>query len=96
MQIEVILGESPTYGELEALVRVLSDEVLTVPKIMANLSPDQREVLSDYNTSDTPAYYWIPKPDQREDTGYVFEEYWAFREKSTSKTRRLQGQEDVA
>lgn len=92
MQIEVILGESPIHSELEAQVRVLSDDVVTVPKILKDLSPDQALVLEDYDTG-TPVYYWIPKPEQREDTKYIFEEYWSFRERPESKRRREREEE---
>ena len=69
-------GDQSFSGSPELHVRVLSDTLVDLPRVLLALSPEQQAVRAKYGSS--PSYFY-PADTAKESHGFKFDDEWHFR-----------------
>jgi hypothetical protein len=88
VKIEAVTKDQDTslHGTREVWFHVFSHEVLDWPTIEKNLSESQRSLLMGLGMNKQLHYYpHNPLPEEVEEHGYSFEEFWVWRSTSAVK-----------
>jgi hypothetical protein len=82
LKIDAISKDRGLHGGREVWFHVFSDEVLDWPRIEKNLSDEQRALLVGLGNRQLHYYPHNPLPEEIEEHGWHFEEFWVWRAKS--------------
>lgn len=81
MKIEAVSKDQGLHGGREVWFHVFSQDVLDWPTIERNLSESQRAQLMDLGDRQLDYYPHNPLPEEVEEHGYPFEEFWVWSKK---------------